>query len=54
MSRRGSLVFTDFGWDLLAMARDSGFEDIHIAAYASDTLGHLGRQLIVKGSKSLQ
>ncbi len=52
MSRKGSLVFTDFGWDLLTMARDAGFEDIHIAAYASGALGHLGTcQLIFKGSK---
>ena len=54
LSRKGSLVFTDLGWDLLTMAREAGFEDIHIAAYASSAFGHLGAcQLIFKGSKRL-
>ena len=50
LSHKGSLVFTDFGWDFVAMARDAGFEDLHVAAYASEALGHLGGcQLVFKG-----
>ena len=54
LSRQGSLVFTDLGWDLLTMAREAGFEDIHLDAYASIAFVHLGAcQLIFKGSKRL-
>ncbi len=38
----GSLVFTDFGWDVLNMIKESGFSDACIDAYASEAFGHLG------------
>jgi len=38
----GSLVFTDFGWELLDVARASGFRDCVALAYWSLEYGHLG------------
>lgn len=42
VSIEGSLVFTDFGWDLLDVMRASGFSDVFLDIYASLELGHLG------------
>lgn len=42
VSADGSLVFTDFGWDLLATMKDAGFSDVAVNVYATPELGHLG------------
>ena len=42
VSAQGSLVFTDFGWDILQTIRNSGFSDAAIEVYASAEFGHLG------------
>lgn len=42
VSAGGSLVFTDFGWDLLATMKDAGFSDVAVNVYATPELGHLG------------
>lgn len=42
VSADGSLVFTDFGWDLLEKIRTVGFSDVRIDVYASKEFGHLG------------
>ena len=52
LSSNGSLVFTDFGWDVLTTIRESGFSDIHVAIYASEELGHYGNgQLVFEATK---
>jgi len=38
----GSLVYHDFGWDLLPMIREGGFSDAFIGLYWSLEYGHLG------------
>lgn len=38
----GSLVYHDFGWDLLPMIREAGFGDAFIGLYWSLEYGHLG------------
>ena len=51
MSSKGSLVFTDFGWDLLDMVRRAGL-GIHVAVYVSERLAHLGdAQLVFESTK---
>ena len=48
----GSLVFTDFGWDLLVLAREIGFSDSMVQIYRSINFGHLGGgQLIFQFTK---
>ena len=42
ISAEGSLVFTDFGWDVLDVMRKSGFSDVSIEVYSSLEFGHLG------------
>lgn len=42
ISDKGSLVFTDFGWDILDVFRDAGFEDIRVVLYWSYEYCHLG------------
>lgn len=52
VSAEGSLVFTDFGWDLLDTIRQSGFADVGVDIYASEKFGHLGDgQLVFRLSK---
>ena len=43
----GSLVYHDFGWDLLPMIREGGFSDAYIGLYWSLEYGHLGVPQIV-------
>jgi SAM-dependent methyltransferase len=38
----GSLVYTNFGWDLLAMLREAGFAECALSAYWNFEYGHLG------------
>lgn len=47
VSSDGSLVFQDFGWDLLDATRTVGFSPVHCESYASDEFGHLGTGLLV-------
>jgi len=42
LSEEGSLVFTDFGWDVLDMIRVEGFRDASVEIYHSAPAGHLG------------
>lgn len=42
VSADGSLVFTDFGWDLLIMMKEAGFSDVTVDVYAASEFGHLG------------
>ena len=52
LSTEGSLVFTDFGWDLLDIIKHAGFSDSVIEVYSSNELGHLGSvQIIFKATK---
>ncbi|MCC2632866.1 MAG: Methyltransferase type 11 [Ramlibacter sp.] len=47
VSADGSLVFQDFGWDLLDVMRQAGFSDAACEVYVSDAFGHLGAGLLV-------
>ena len=52
VSADGSLVFTDFGWDLLNTMKVSGFSDVVVDTYASLEHGHLGNgQLVFRAWK---
>ena len=42
VSTDGSLVFTDFGWEVLEKLRESGFSHVSLTAYWSLEYGHLG------------
>lgn len=42
LSEKGSLVFHDYGWDLLADFRAAGFADIALCQYWSYFYGYLG------------
>lgn len=44
VSEEGSLVFTDFGWDVLQGLRDAGFARAELRFYWSEAYGHLGPQ----------
>jgi len=49
VSADGSLVFTDFGWDIIEDLRSSGFSDVKVEIFASLEYGHLGGgQLVFK------
>ena len=41
----GSLVFYDYGWDLLDRCRAAGFADAHVIGYWSALYGHIGAGL---------
>jgi hypothetical protein len=43
LTPKGSLVFTDFGWDLLTWMEDSGLESARLQLFWSLEHGHLGR-----------
>jgi SAM-dependent methyltransferase len=47
VSADGSLVFQDFGWDLLDVMRQAGFSDAACEVYMNDAYGHLGAGLLV-------
>jgi hypothetical protein len=42
VSEEGSLVFTDFGWDVLDMIKNAGFFEVQLEIYSDVLLGHLG------------
>jgi len=49
VSSAGSLVFTDFGWDVLSRLRVPGVKDVCVDIYVSPEYGHLGNgQLVFK------
>lgn len=47
IDEKGSLVFTDFGWDLLDEIRASGFADVAMEVYHAPEYGHYGSGLLV-------
>jgi SAM-dependent methyltransferase len=47
VSAAGSLVFTDFGWDLIRNIKEQGFSDVNVEIYASAEYGHIGNGLLV-------
>lgn len=47
LSVDGSLVFHDFGWNLLHGMRQAGFADAACEVYMNDAFGHLGAGLLV-------
>ena len=47
LSEDGSLVFTDFGWDILDVLRDVGFSDVYAIVYFSVKRGYFGELPIV-------
>ena len=52
VSQDGSLVFTDFGWDIMESLNLAGFKSISVDMFASATYGHLGsNQLIFRCEK---
>jgi SAM-dependent methyltransferase len=51
VSADGSLVFTDFGWDILDVIKRAGFSKVSLDVYASTELGHLGGGQILFNTK---
>jgi SAM-dependent methyltransferase len=51
LSSKGSLVFTDFGWDVIEMLLQSGFRQVELEIYASRELGHFGHMPYVFRAK---
>ena len=52
VSAEGSLVFTDFGWDVLDDLRNAGFANTTVEVYADASYGHIGGgQLLFKAFK---
>jgi len=45
VSQKGSLVFYDFGWDILELCRESGFRDAYMVSYYSRECGHMGNAM---------
>jgi len=41
LSRDGSLVFYDFGWDMLNICKSAGFSEVNMIVYFSRRFGHL-------------
>ena len=42
MSEEGSLVFWDYGWDLLDLIKQIGFKDAYLSTFYSKEKGYLG------------
>lgn len=42
VSEKGSLVFYNFGWDILAILKAAEFGDAYMVSYYSHFLGYLG------------
>ncbi len=47
VSADGSLVFTDFGWDLLDAMKEAGFSEVAVDVYVAPQFGHLGGGQII-------
>jgi len=52
VSAEGSLVFTDFGWDILDEFTDAGFDKVGVELYASKEFGHLGGAQVIFSLKA--
>lgn len=50
LSKKGSLVITDFGWQVLEQMRDAGLEDATLNVYWSYQHGYLGIQFFFAGA----
>jgi SAM-dependent methyltransferase len=48
LSAEGSLVFTDFGWDVLDQIRTEGFRDCALEIYHSEAMAHLGMGVVFR------
>ena len=52
VSADGSLVFTDFGWDILELMKVAGFSGVSVDTYISAEFGHFGGgQIVFRASK---
>jgi SAM-dependent methyltransferase len=51
LSAEGSLVFTDFGWDVLERMREVGLRDASLDVYWSYARGYLGLQFFFTGTR---
>ena len=52
VSADGSLVFTDFGWDILELMKGAWFSDVSGDVYVSAEFGHIGvGQLVFRATK---
>lgn len=52
VSADGSLVFTDFGWEILEQMKVAGFSDVSVDVYISAEFGHFGGgQLVFRCKK---
>jgi hypothetical protein len=47
LTAEGSLVFTDYGWDVLDLLLTSGFSDAWVDLHHAEAWGHLGPGLLV-------
>lgn len=47
LKAEGSLVFTEYGWDLLPMLKEIGFITAHINVYRSLKFGHIGKGQLI-------
>lgn len=47
VSADGSLVFTDFGWDMIQNLLGTGFSDVMVEVYAAAEYGHMGGGQII-------
>jgi GT2 family glycosyltransferase/glycosyltransferase involved in cell wall biosynthesis len=55
VSSDGSIVFTDFGWDILTEMNKCGFDDALIEVYGSPEHGHLGGgQIVFRSVKKIK
>jgi hypothetical protein len=52
LSPDGSLVFTDFGWEVLAQMRDAGLRDPTLNVYWSYAQGYLGIQFYFDATRA--
>jgi hypothetical protein len=53
MSSDGSLVFTDFGWDVVESLRLAGFATASVEYYCDHERGHIGLQPVFRAVKPL-
>jgi SAM-dependent methyltransferase len=42
ISRKGSLVYYNFGWDILNVCKEAGFKDAYVVAYYRMSFGYMG------------
>jgi hypothetical protein len=49
--RQGTLCFTDFGWDLLDILRETGFVDVELTLFTAPHYGYVGLQHVIVASR---